>query len=92
MTELAAVAADIAGAGRQLTGLGACEGWNSHLAVHDDHRRRRGVDHHAVAHAQPRGLVFLSHLPDVTTTAELDARQMRWERAAITRAVSGPDR
>jgi rhamnulose-1-phosphate aldolase len=169
MTELAAVAADIAGAGRQLTDLGACEGaagnisvftaslsgappaladvalpvpapslaggwvvitasgrrlrdverrpdelavlrvgaggrtaalhaaagirpsseWNSHLAVHEDHRRRRGLDHHAVAHAQPRGLVFLSHLPDVTTTAELNARLMRWEPETTMVAPEG---
>jgi rhamnulose-1-phosphate aldolase len=167
MTELAAIAADIAGAGRQLTDLGACEGaagnisvfsaslsgavpalhdlalpapapslaggwvvitasgrrlrdvrpdelaalridaggrtavlhaaagirpsseWNSHLAVHEDHRRRRGLDHHAVAHAQPRGLVFLSHLPDVTTTAELTARLMRWEPETLMVAPEG---
>jgi rhamnulose-1-phosphate aldolase len=34
---------------------------NSHLAIHDDHRHRRGVEHHVVLHAQPVRLVFLSH-------------------------------
>jgi rhamnulose-1-phosphate aldolase len=156
MTELAAIAADIAGAGRRLTDLGACEGaagnisvfaaslsgapaareelalpvavpalaggwvvvtpsgqrlrelhadalavlhvgpdgrtaalhaapglrpsseWNSHLAVHADHRARRGIDHQAIVHAHPRRLVFLSLLPAVTTSAELGERLLRW--------------
>jgi rhamnulose-1-phosphate aldolase len=57
-------------------GLRPSSEWNSHLAIHEDHRRRRGVDHHVVVHAQPRRLVFLSHLPDA---ADLDERLMRWE-------------
>ena len=61
---------------------------NSHLAIHEDHRRRRGVDHHVVVHAQPLRLVFLSHLPDITTSAELTERLMRWEPET---AVVAPD-
>jgi rhamnulose-1-phosphate aldolase len=61
---------------------------NSHLAIHEDHRRRRAVDHHAVVHAQPLRLVFLSHLPDITTSAELTERLMRWEPET---AVVAPD-
>lgn len=30
-------------------------------------------------HAQPLRLVFLSHLPDITTSEELTARLLRWE-------------
>jgi rhamnulose-1-phosphate aldolase len=62
---------------------------NSHLAVHDDHRRRRGVDHHVVVHAQPLRLVFLSHLPDVTTSEELGERLLRWEPETAVVAPEG---
>jgi len=61
---------------------------NSHLAIHADHRSRRAVEHHAVVHAQPLRLVFLSHLPDVTTSAELGERLLRWEPET---AVVAPD-
>jgi rhamnulose-1-phosphate aldolase len=61
---------------------------NSHLAIHEDHRRRREVDFHVVVHAQPLRLVFLSHLPDITTSADLTERLMRWEPET---AVVAPD-
>ncbi len=62
--------------------------WGSHLAIHDDHRNRRAVEHHVVLHAQPLRLVFLSHLPDITTSQELSERLMRWEPET---AVVAPD-
>ncbi|MGO9898945.1 MAG: class II aldolase/adducin family protein [Solirubrobacteraceae bacterium] len=62
---------------------------NSHLAIHDDHRRRRGVEHHAVVHAQPLRLVFLSHLPGVTSSEELTERIMRWEPETAVVAPQG---
>jgi rhamnulose-1-phosphate aldolase len=40
--------------------------WNSHLAVHDDQRSRRGVDHHAVVHAQPLRTVSSATCPTST--------------------------
>jgi rhamnulose-1-phosphate aldolase len=61
---------------------------NSHLAVHEDHRARRGIEHHVVVHAQPLRLVFLSHLPDISTSEELTARLQRWEPET---AVVAPD-
>lgn len=63
--------------------------FNSHLAIHDDHRRRRHVDHHVVLHAQPLRLVFLSHLPDVTSSAHLNERLMRWEPETAVVAPEG---
>lgn len=54
---------------------------NSHLAIHDDHRCRRGVDHHIVVHAQPLRLVFLSHLADISTRSSIPL--------GATTAVSG---
>jgi rhamnulose-1-phosphate aldolase len=62
--------------------------WNSHLAIHDDQRTRRGVEHHAVVHAQPLRTVFLSHLPDVDSSEELTRRLLRWEPET---AVVAPD-
>jgi rhamnulose-1-phosphate aldolase len=62
---------------------------NSHLAIHDDHRSRRGIDHHVVLHAQPLRLVFLSHLPDLTTSAQLTERLMRWEPETAVVAPEG---
>jgi rhamnulose-1-phosphate aldolase len=62
---------------------------NSHLAIHNDHRRRRDVAHHAVVHAQPLRLVFLSHLPDVTSADELTRRLLRWEPETAVVAPAG---
>jgi rhamnulose-1-phosphate aldolase len=61
---------------------------NSHLAIHEDHRGRRGLVYHAVVHAQPLRLVFLSHLPGIATSEELTARLLRWEPET---AVVAPD-
>lgn len=62
--------------------------WASHIAIHDDHRERRGVDYHAVLHAQPMRLVFLSHLPEINTAEALTERMMRWGPET---AVVAPD-
>jgi rhamnulose-1-phosphate aldolase len=62
---------------------------NSHLAIHNDHRSRRDVEYHAVVHAQPLRLVFLSHLPDVTTSEELTDRLLRWEPETAVVAPEG---
>lgn len=70
-------------------GLRPSTDWNSHLAVHEDHRRRRGVERHAVVHAQPVRLTFLSHLPDVTTGVQLAERLTRWQPEGVAVAASG---
>jgi rhamnulose-1-phosphate aldolase len=63
--------------------------WNSHLAIHDDQRARRGVDRHAVVHAQPVHTVFLSHLPDISSSDELTERLLRWEPETAMIAPEG---
>lgn len=63
--------------------------WNSHVAIHADQRGRRGVDTHAVVHAQPLRLVFLSHLPDIDSTEVLNERLMRWEPETAVVAREG---
>jgi rhamnulose-1-phosphate aldolase len=90
------VALHIGAGGRSATlhatpGVPPSSEWNSHLAIHEDHRRRRRVDHHVVVHAQPRQLVFLSHLPDVATTADLNERLMRWEPETAMVAPEGTE-
>lgn len=37
--------------------------FNSHLAVHNDQIARSGANFHALIHAQPPHLTYLSHLP-----------------------------
>ncbi|HMB22359.1 MAG TPA: class II aldolase/adducin family protein, partial [Anaerolineales bacterium] len=38
--------------------------FNSHLAVHHDQMHSRDIKLHAIVHAQPMYLTYLSHLPD----------------------------
>lgn len=88
------VALHVGAGGRSATlhaaaGVRPSSEWNSHLAIHEDHRRRRRLDQHAVVHAQPRHLVFLSHLPDVATAADLNERLMRWEPETAMVAPEG---
>lgn len=52
---------------------------NSHLAAHADQVARRGVPYHAIAHAQPFHLTFLSHLPDYADAPSLNRRLVRWQ-------------
>jgi rhamnulose-1-phosphate aldolase len=91
---LSLVALHIDGSGRMATmhaapGVRPSSEWNSHLAIHNDQRERRGVEYHVVLHAQPLRLVFLSHLPDINTTEELNERLMRWEPETAVVASQG---
>lgn len=62
---------------------------NSHLAVHDDQVRTRGVDFLAVVHAQPIHLTYLSHIPTYRDTATMNARLIRWEPETIVALPEG---
>jgi rhamnulose-1-phosphate aldolase len=63
--------------------------WNSHLAVHDDTIARTGTNIHAVVHAQPPNLVYLSHLPEYLDEAEFNRRLLRWEPETIVNLPQG---
>jgi rhamnulose-1-phosphate aldolase len=63
--------------------------WNSHLAIHADAVRRRSVDYHAVVHAQPHYLTYLSHHPAYATSAQLSDRVLRWEPETIVTFPEG---
>lgn len=63
--------------------------FNSHLAVHQDQVARRGIDFHAVVHAQPMHLTYLSHIPAYRDTAAFNARVLRWEPESIVALSEG---
>ena len=63
--------------------------WNSHLAVHDDTVERTGTNFHAVVHAQPPHLTYLSHIPDYRNEDVLNQRLLRWEPETIINLPAG---
>jgi rhamnulose-1-phosphate aldolase len=63
--------------------------WNSHLAVHDDTVERTGTNFHAVVHAQPPRLTYLSHIAEYRSVAHLNMRLLRWEPETIINLPAG---
>jgi rhamnulose-1-phosphate aldolase len=63
--------------------------FNSHLAVHDDQVARTGTNFHALIHAQPPHLVYLSHIPAYRDEAHLNARLLRWEPETLVQLPEG---
>lgn len=63
--------------------------WNSHLAVHDDTVARTGTNYHAVVHAQPPHLVYLSHVPAYRDEEQFNRRLLRWEPETIVNLPAG---
>jgi rhamnulose-1-phosphate aldolase len=63
--------------------------WNSHLGVHEDTVARTGTNYHAVVHAQPPHLVYLSHVPEYRDAARLNRRLLRWEPETIVNLPAG---
>ncbi len=63
--------------------------FNSHLAVHEDHVRRRGVAFHAIVQAQPLHLTLLSSVPAYQHAATLNDRLLRWQAETIVHLAEG---
>ena len=63
--------------------------WNSHLAVHDDTVARTGSNFHAVVHAQPPHLVYLSHIADYRDEDFFSRRLIRWQPETIVQLPAG---
>ncbi len=63
--------------------------WNSHLAVHEDTVARTGTNYHAVVHAQPPHITYLSHIPAYQDEAYFNARVMRWEPETLVQLPQG---
>jgi rhamnulose-1-phosphate aldolase len=57
--------------------------FNSHLAVHHDQMRSRELNLHAIVHAQPLHLTYLSHLTEYQEERYLNLRLLRWQPETI---------
>jgi rhamnulose-1-phosphate aldolase len=63
--------------------------FNSHLAVHRALSDGGSVGHHAIVHAQPRSLTFLSHRAEFQHVDEVNRRLLRWQPEAILNFPEG---
>jgi rhamnulose-1-phosphate aldolase len=63
--------------------------FNSHLAVHYDQVLRTGTNFHALIHAQPLHLTYLSHIPRYQDETYLDRRLLRWQPETIINLPEG---
>lgn len=63
--------------------------FNSHLAVHVDQVRLSGTNFHALIHAQPLHLTYLSHIPRYQNTLYLNRHILRWEPECIVMFPEG---
>lgn len=63
--------------------------FNSHLAVHYDQMLATGTNYHAVIHAQPVHLTFLSHIPKYQDARYLNTHLLRWQPETIVNLPEG---
>lgn len=62
---------------------------NSHLAVHRDQVIQTGTNFHAVVHAQPLHLTYLSHIPRYQDELTLNRSLLRWQPELIVQLPDG---
>jgi rhamnulose-1-phosphate aldolase len=63
--------------------------FNSHLAVHRDQIVSTGTNFHAVIHAQPLHLTYLSHIPRYQDENYLNHHILRWQPETIVNLPEG---
>jgi rhamnulose-1-phosphate aldolase len=63
--------------------------FNSHLAVHYDQMLSSGTNFHAVIHAQPPQLTFLSHIPRYQDESYLNSHLLRWQPETVVNLPEG---
>ena len=63
--------------------------FNSHLAVHHDQMRSRGLKLHTVLHGQPLRLTYLSHLAAYQDEQYLNRHLLRWQPETILNFPQG---
>jgi rhamnulose-1-phosphate aldolase len=63
--------------------------FNSHLAVHLDQVRRTGTNFHAIIHAQPPYLTYLSHIPRYQDESYLNRHLLCWQPEMIVNLPEG---
>ena len=62
---------------------------DSHLAVHQEQVKATGTNFHAVVHAQPVYLTYLSHIPRYQSSAYMSRHLLRWQPEAIVNLPEG---
>jgi rhamnulose-1-phosphate aldolase len=63
--------------------------FNSHLAVHYDQICSTHTNFHAIIHAQPVHLTYLSHIPHYQDVGYLNAHLLRWQPETIVNLPEG---
>ncbi len=63
--------------------------FNSHLAVHYDQMLATGTNFHAVIHAQPLHVTYLSHIPRYQDERYLNTHLLRWQPETIINLPEG---
>jgi rhamnulose-1-phosphate aldolase len=63
--------------------------FNSHLAVHSDQILASNTNFHAVIHAQPLHVTYLSHIPRYQDEAYLNTHLLRWQPETIINLPEG---
>jgi rhamnulose-1-phosphate aldolase len=63
--------------------------FNSHLAVHFDQVLTSGTNFHAIIHAQPMHLTYLSHIPRYQDETYLNTHLLRWQPETIINLPEG---
>jgi rhamnulose-1-phosphate aldolase len=63
--------------------------FNSHLAVHYDQITASGTNFHAVIHAQPMHITYLSHVPRYQDEHYLNTHLLRWQPETIVNLPEG---
>lgn len=63
--------------------------FNSHLAVHYDQILSSGTNFHAVVHAQPLHLTYLSHIARYQDEGYLNTHLLRWQPETIVNLPEG---
>ena len=63
--------------------------FNSHLAVHNDRVLSTGTNFHAVIHAQPPYLTYLSHISRYQDVQYLNVHLLRWQPEMIVQFPEG---
>lgn len=62
---------------------------NSHLAVHRDQTREQATNFHALIHAQPLYITYLSHVPEYQDEVALNRRLLRWQPETLINLPEG---
>jgi rhamnulose-1-phosphate aldolase len=63
--------------------------FNSHLAVHYDQILASGTNFHAIIHAQPLHITYLSHVPRYQDQQYLNTHLLRWQPETIINLPEG---